>query len=50
MEFNESELKEFRFNLTLEIQNLIIDMFLKKQMLEEENGIGKSKKLSIICI
>ena len=31
MEFNEDELRGFKFNLTAKIQNLIIDMLVKKQ-------------------
>ena len=45
MEFDESELRGFRFNLTLEIQNLIIDMLVKKQLLEEGNLEADKKEL-----
>ena len=45
MEFDESELRGFRFNLTLEIQNLIIDMLVKKQILEEGNLEADKKEL-----
>ena len=45
MEFMEEELKGFRFNLTLEIQNLIIDMLVKKQILEEGNLEADKKEL-----
>ena len=45
MEFMEDELKGFRFNLTLEIQNLIIDMLVKKQILEEGNLEADKKEL-----
>ena len=45
MEFNEDELRGFRFNLTAEIQNLIIDMLVKKQLLEEGNLEADKKEL-----
>ena len=45
MEFKEDELREFRFNLSLEIQNLIIDMLVKKQILEEGNLEADKKEL-----
>ena len=45
MEFDEGELRGFRFNLTLEIQNLIIDMLVKKQLLEEGNLEADQKEL-----
>ena len=45
MEFKEDELRGFRFNLTLEIQNLIIDMLVKKQILEEGNLEADKKEL-----
>ena len=45
MEFMEDELKGFRFNLTLEIQNLMIDMLVKKQLLEEGNLEADQKEL-----
>ena len=45
MEFKEEELKGFRFNLSLEIQNLIIDMLVKKQILEEGNLEADKKEL-----
>ena len=45
MEFKENELRGFRFNLTLEIQNLIIDMLVKKQILEEGNLETDKKEL-----
>ena len=41
----EDELKGFRFNLTPEIQNLIIDMLVKKQLLEEGNLEADKKEL-----
>ena len=44
MEFDESELKGFRFNLSLEIQNSIIDMLVKKQLLEEGNLEAENTK------
>ena len=37
VESNENELTGFRFNLTTEIQNLMIDMLVEKQILEEGN-------------
>ncbi len=45
MEFKEDELRGFRFNLSLEIQNLIIDMLVKKQILEEGNLETDKKEL-----
>ena len=45
MEFMEYELKGFRFNLTPEIQNLMIDMLVKKQLLEEGNLEADKKEL-----
>ena len=45
MEFMEDELRGFRFNLSLEIQNLIIDMLVKKQLLEEGNLEADKKEL-----
>ena len=45
MEFMEDELKGFKFNLTAEIQNLIIDMLVKKQILEEGNLEEEKKEL-----
>ena len=44
MEFNENELTGFRFNLTTEIQNLMIDMLVEKQLLEEGNLEAEKKK------
>ena len=44
MEFDENELKGFRFNLTPEIQNLMIDMLVKKQLLEEGNSEAENTK------
>ena len=41
----EDELKGFRFNLTPEIQNLMIDMHVKKQILEEGNLEADKKEL-----
>ena len=41
----EDELKGFRFNLTPEIQNLMIDMLVKKQLLEEGNLEEERKEL-----
>ena len=41
----EDELKGFRFNLTPEIQNLMIDMLVKKQLLEEGNLEADKKEL-----
>ena len=41
----EEELKGFRFNLTPEIQNLMIDMLVKKQLLEEGNLEADKKEL-----
>jgi len=45
MEFKEEELRGFKFNLNLEIQNLIIDMLVKKQILEEGNLEADKKEL-----
>ena len=45
MEFKEEELRGFKFNLSLEIQNLIIDMLVKKQILEEGNLEADKKEL-----
>ena len=45
MEFKEDELRGFKFNLSLEIQNLIIDMLVKKQILEEGNLEADKKEL-----
>ena len=45
MEFKEEELRGFRFNLTPEIQNLMIDMLVKKQLLEEGNLEADKKEL-----
>ena len=45
MEFNEDELRGFKFNLTAKIQNLIIDMLVKKQLLEEGNLEADKKEL-----
>ena len=45
MGFKEEELRGFRFNLSLEIQNLIIDMLVKKQLLEEGNLEADKKEL-----
>ena len=45
MEFNENELTGFRFNLTTEIQNLMIDMLVEKQILEEGNLEADKKEL-----
>ena len=45
MEFKEEELRGFKFNLTAEIQNLIIDMLVKKQILEEGNLEAEKKEL-----
>ena len=45
MEFNEDELRGFKFNLTAKIQNLIIDMLVKKQLLEEGNLEEDKKEL-----
>ena len=44
MEFKEEELRGFKFNLTAKIQNLIIDMLVKKQILEEENLEAENTK------
>ena len=45
MEFKEDELRGFKFNLTAKIQNLIIDMLVKKQILEEGNLEADKKEL-----
>ena len=45
MEFMEEELRGFKFNLTAKIQNLIIDMLVKKQILEEGNLEADKKEL-----
>ena len=45
MEFKEDELRGFKFNLSLEIQNLIIDMLVKKQILEEGKLEADKKEL-----
>jgi len=45
MEFKEDELRGFKFNLTAEIQNLIIDMLVKKQILEDGNLEADKKEL-----
>ena len=45
MEFKEEELRGFKFNLSLEIQNLIIDMLVKKQILEDGNLEADKKEL-----
>ena len=45
MEFKEEELRGFKFNLSLEIQNLIIDMLVKKQILEEGKLEADKKEL-----
>ena len=45
MEFNENELTGFRFNLTTEIPNLMIDMLVEKQLLEEGNLEAEKKKV-----
>lgn len=41
----ENKFMGFKFNLTLEIQNLIIDMLVKKQLLEEGNLEADKKEL-----
>lgn len=41
----ENKFMGFKFNLTLEIQNLIIDMLVKKQILEEGNLEADKKEL-----
>ena len=41
----ENKFMEFKFNLSLEIQNLIIDMLVKKQLLEEGNLEADKKEL-----
>lgn len=45
MEFMEEELKGFRFNLTPEIQNIMIDLLVHKQLLEEGNLEADKKEL-----
>ena len=45
MEFKEEELRGFKFNLSLEIQNLIIAMLVKKQILEEGKLEADKKEL-----
>ena len=41
----ENKFMGFKFNLSLEIQNLIIDMLVKKQLLEEGNLEADKKEL-----
>lgn len=41
----EKKFMGFKFNLSLEIQNLIIDMLVKKQLLEEGNLEADKKEL-----
>ena len=41
----ENKFMGFKFNLSLEIQNLIIDMLVKKQLLEEGNLEADQKEL-----
>ena len=43
--FMENKFMGFKFKLTLEIQNLIIDMLVKKQILEEGNLEADKKEL-----
>ena len=43
--FMENKFMGFKFNLSLEIQNLIIDMLVKKQILEEGNLDAEKKEL-----
>ena len=43
--FMENKFMGFKFNLSLEIQNLIIDMLVKKQLLEEGNLEADKKEL-----
>ena len=43
--FMENNFMGFKFNLSLEIQNLIIDMLVKKQILEEGNLEADKKEL-----
>ena len=43
--FMEHKFMGFKFNLSLEIQNLIIDMLVKKQLLEEGNLEADKKEL-----
>lgn len=43
--FMENKFMGFKFNLSLEIQNLIIDMLVKKQILEEGNLEADKKEL-----
>ena len=45
MEFKEEELRGFKFNLSLEIQNIMIDLLVQKQLLEEENLEADKKEL-----
>ena len=45
MEIMEEELKGFRFNLTPEIQNIMIDLLVHKQLLEEGNLESDKKEL-----
>ena len=42
--FMENKFMGFKFNLSLEIQNLIIDMLVKKQLLEEGNLEAENQK------
>ena len=42
--FMENKFMGFKFNLSLEIQNLIIDMLVKKQILEEGNLEAENTK------
>ena len=41
----ENKFMGFKFNLSLEIQNLIIDMLVKKQIIEEGNLEADKKEL-----
>ena len=41
----ENKFMGFKFNLSLEIQNFIIDMLVKKQLLEEGNLEADKKEL-----
>ena len=41
----ENKFMGFKFNLSLEIQNLIIDILVKKQILEEGNLEADKKEL-----
>lgn len=45
MGFDESKLRGFRFNLTTEIQNIMIDLLVHKQLLEEGNLEAEKKEL-----